>query len=51
MSDYTKMIHYILDYLSLWKYVCIVNNISTVSYMIDYTTFAVSGRLSARKPV
>ena len=43
-----KVFHFILDYYmypSLWKYVCILNNISTVPYTIDYTTFAVSGKV------
>ena len=32
-------------YLSLWKSVCIINNISIVPYTIDYTTFAASEKV------
>ena len=32
-------------YPYLWKSVCILNNISSVQCTIDYTTFAVSGKV------
>ena len=32
-------------YQSLWKSACILNNISAVQCTIDYTTFAVSGKV------
>ena len=32
-------------YPTLWKSLCILNNISSVQYKIDYTTFAVSGKV------